>query len=170
MNWDAIGAIGEIVGALAVVVSLAYLGTQIRISNRASRQTAEQHLIDVQKIWLGRISDSESLADIWIKGSKNDSALSESEWIRYGALCNEITLNWERSFLLGKDGDVSSLVLDRDSRQRRIVINSPGYRKWFAARKETLTEEFADLIEMELEEVPAYTVPYASGDAGANET
>ena len=34
MNWDAIGAIGEIIGALAVVLSLVYLARQMRTSNR----------------------------------------------------------------------------------------------------------------------------------------
>lgn len=33
MNWDAIGTIGEIIGATAVVVSLVYLATQIRVQN-----------------------------------------------------------------------------------------------------------------------------------------
>ena len=32
MNWDAIGAIGEIVGAIAVVATLAYLAIQTRHS------------------------------------------------------------------------------------------------------------------------------------------
>ena len=33
MNWDAIGAVGEIVGALAVVISVIYLAVQIRQTN-----------------------------------------------------------------------------------------------------------------------------------------
>ncbi len=37
MNWDAIGAIGEILGALAVFSSLVYLASQIRAQNRESR-------------------------------------------------------------------------------------------------------------------------------------
>jgi Zn-dependent membrane protease YugP len=57
MNWDAIGAIGEIIGAVAVVFSLIYLATQIRISNRASRQAAEQNLLDNQRTWLARIGE-----------------------------------------------------------------------------------------------------------------
>ena len=36
MNWDAIGAVGEIVGAIAVVATLAYFGVQLRNSTRAS--------------------------------------------------------------------------------------------------------------------------------------
>lgn len=34
MNWDAVGAIGEIVGALSVLITLVYLTTQIKLSNR----------------------------------------------------------------------------------------------------------------------------------------
>lgn len=32
MNWDAIGAIAELLGAIGVIVSLVYLATQIRQS------------------------------------------------------------------------------------------------------------------------------------------
>ena len=50
MNWDAIGAIGEIFGAIAVVVSLVYLGRQINQSARTTsiqiEQTEAQSLID----------------------------------------------------------------------------------------------------------------------------
>ena len=34
MNWEAIGAIGEIIGAIAVLATLLYLAQQIRQSNR----------------------------------------------------------------------------------------------------------------------------------------
>jgi len=36
MNWDAIGAVGEILGALVVVVTLMYLAAQVRASQRAT--------------------------------------------------------------------------------------------------------------------------------------
>ena len=45
-NWDAIGAVGEIIGALAVVISLLYLATQIKSQNRESR-VAAMHDISV---------------------------------------------------------------------------------------------------------------------------
>ena len=47
MNWEAIGAVGEVGGAIAVVVTLIYLAAQIRQNTRgmheaASRETASQ--------------------------------------------------------------------------------------------------------------------------------
>jgi len=40
MNWEAFGAIGEIIGAAAVVGSLVYLAVQIQSQNRESRMSS----------------------------------------------------------------------------------------------------------------------------------
>jgi hypothetical protein len=42
MNWEAIGAIGEVSGAVAVVATLIYLAKQIRQSNKAAETSAIQ--------------------------------------------------------------------------------------------------------------------------------
>jgi hypothetical protein len=150
MNWDAIGAIGEMVSAVAVFFSLFYLANQIRVSNRASTHAAEQHVLDNQRIWSGRIADSDSLSTIWLKGSRDKPELTESEWVRFGTLCQEVTLGWERGFLLEVGGDVSTTVLERETRMRKLVLGSRGYRKWFMARKLVLRAEFAALLGKEL--------------------
>ena len=45
MDWDAVGAIGETLGAIAVVVSLFYLGVQIRTQVRESRLSAMHEIV-----------------------------------------------------------------------------------------------------------------------------
>jgi hypothetical protein len=42
INWDAIGAIGEIVGALGVMVTVGYLAIQVRQNTFASRAQTYQ--------------------------------------------------------------------------------------------------------------------------------
>ena len=44
MNWEALGAIGEIVGAVAVVVTLGYLAVQIRQNTLMMKATIRQDL------------------------------------------------------------------------------------------------------------------------------
>ena len=39
MNWDAIGAIGEVTGAITVVITLVYLSIQIRQITRSMDET-----------------------------------------------------------------------------------------------------------------------------------
>ena len=45
MNWEAIGAIGEVAGAIGVIVTLIYLAAQIRQSNNLSRSASRQALV-----------------------------------------------------------------------------------------------------------------------------
>ena len=45
MNWEALGAIGEIVAAVAVVVTIGYLAVQIRQNTRSVRDSAFQEVI-----------------------------------------------------------------------------------------------------------------------------
>ncbi len=75
MNWDAIGAVGEMIGSLAVVVTLVYLAVQIR----ASTMESEANHFSVNA---GQESEMRSRfmehADVWIKGNAGDE-LSPSE-------------------------------------------------------------------------------------------
>jgi len=39
MNWDAVGAVAELLGAIGVIVSLVYLAIQIRRNTRIQKRT-----------------------------------------------------------------------------------------------------------------------------------
>lgn len=73
MHWDALGAIGEIIGALAVIATLVYLAVQVKHSKAAveeNTRTARISVLDqhtqAQSQWRGRISESQGLAEIWV--------------------------------------------------------------------------------------------------------
>ncbi len=82
MNWDAIGAIGEIVGALAVVVTLAYLALQIRASTKESEANAFTVTGAQFNVTLSHLMEH---ADVWAKGNAG-SELSAAEQIVFDAL------------------------------------------------------------------------------------
>jgi len=44
MNWGAIGAIGEVLGAIAVIATLLYLGSQISQTNRIAKSSVAREL------------------------------------------------------------------------------------------------------------------------------
>ena len=64
MNWEAIGAIGEILGAAAVVLTLGYLAIQVR---HAKNATADQNRLErargVREMALAMISNPEVAHD-----------------------------------------------------------------------------------------------------------
>ncbi len=48
MNWDAIGAVGELLGALGVIITLAYLALQVRQNSNALRSSTRSDIARTQ--------------------------------------------------------------------------------------------------------------------------
>ena len=69
MNWDAIGAIGEILGAAAVVATLVYLAIQVRSAKSAAADVNRlSRAAGVRENIRQTLNDSE-LRDAWIRAS-----------------------------------------------------------------------------------------------------
>ncbi len=79
-NWDAIGAIGEIIGAGAVVISILYLAFQVRQNTRSVQGTTIQAVTDTiqnEQRW------SSELSSIWVKVIDGTDSLSAEEEFRF---------------------------------------------------------------------------------------
>ncbi len=156
MNWDAIGAIGEITGALAVVGSLIYLGTQIRNSNIASKQAAMREILQESLTFLGRVGSDTSTASVWARGLSQNESLTDAESMQFGALCIEITQIWERGHYLGKSSDLElHLVHTMQSNLERIA-GAPGFQSWFEARGSSFSDEFVQLVSKKIQDSNGY--------------
>jgi len=55
VNWEAISAIGQIVGAIAVVVSLIYLAREVRSSAHAAQLASRHSLADIFTRWIQQL-------------------------------------------------------------------------------------------------------------------
>jgi hypothetical protein len=77
VNWEAIGAIGEILGALAVVLTLGYLAVQIRHTRLAAADTSRQARADGVREISGAIGHNEGMAKLWFKAQGVESIYEE---------------------------------------------------------------------------------------------
>lgn len=90
MNWEAIGAIGEIVAAAAVLITLIYLAVQIRQntnqmerSDRAARGQSYQDLLTGLQSHLAPLALDESTSDLFHRGLKRFESLNNLEQFRF---------------------------------------------------------------------------------------
>ncbi len=158
MNWEAIGAVGEIAGALAVIMSLLYLASQIRENNKSTRYGAVQNLLDNTTQFLGRLSSDKETMGLWIKGMELDESLTQEEWIRFGLLCMELTYLWERVFYLKQTHDIDPYLLETSDKSRKNIMGAHGYRYWFRDRKDFLSDDFSSFMISEMESNTSYRV------------
>lgn len=98
MNWDAIGAIGEVVGAIGVMLTLGYLAYQIRqntnqleqnaLTARASAQTAVNTALRENR---QSIFETSEMAEIFETGNIDPDKLTSTQRLRYRLLMQNIT-------------------------------------------------------------------------------
>ena len=82
MNWEAIGAIGEVVGATGVILSLLYLAIQIRGEARAKRASTVHDQSNAYRDFLHSIAADDQLSDIYLRGLRDAEELDETELVR----------------------------------------------------------------------------------------
>ena len=83
MSWEAAGAIGEIAGAIAVIVTLIYLSRQIRATGVQLEVNA---VTDVAALWNDAfspiVSDSHSMT-VWVDGMTDPSTLDDKDRVLF---------------------------------------------------------------------------------------
>lgn len=148
MNWQAIGATGEVIGAIAVVVTLAFLALQIRQSQRAQREANALARSDAVNKSYDRLAEHRRLiatdpeiTRIWIAGCAGEN-LNEIEAQQFFQLAINYLAQytiWQRQAKvvgLGGVADIAARALSEDLKLH------PGLRQiwnWIADR-ELLTD------------------------------
>jgi hypothetical protein len=90
MDWNALGAIGEIVGALAVFLTLGYLAVQIRQNTKAVRASALDSSINAVNDVRVAILGSSEVTAFYRKGLVNPEELGDDERERFRLLMHTI--------------------------------------------------------------------------------
>jgi hypothetical protein len=79
MNWAAVGAIGEVAGAIAVVATLVYLAKQIRISAEATKAMVRQGVTDATVAYLALEIDPRDLREVTKKRRRGETLDRDEE-------------------------------------------------------------------------------------------
>jgi hypothetical protein len=111
MGWDALGAIAEGIGAVAVVASLVYLARQIRQNSSLVEQTAAATRAQAAVTSAGHGADSfrglagdAELTRIWFAGIAPAGALQEEEGRRFDLLLVAQLIEVDANYSLARSG------------------------------------------------------------------
>ena len=137
MSWQDLGSIGEMVSAIAVVISLIYLAFQIRQNTsqidqntEAARATAFDSSITHAMVARQAIFENEDVARIYHDGSIDPDSLSDHDRLRYRLMVHNILWSiWN----LQSQARVGGLTTETWEAQRMILVRMMSSRgvQWF---------------------------------------
>jgi hypothetical protein len=147
MNWEALGAIGEIIAALGVIASLVYLAVQIRQNTVSVRSNTYQASAAFSAEVARMIAEDPDLARIYRVGRQQFESLTGDEKIRFITLFALQFRSYEQMFLEHRRGLIEPEIWEcrRDSMLRFAV--EPGFQEVWNDRKHSFTRSFREFLE-----------------------
>lgn len=137
LNWTKVSAISDIIVAVSVIVSLAYVANQLEQNTQALRQTAA---INTTQVWMGQqtlLAQDAELNQIFWQGMKAESPLTETNQLRFEAFLSGWVQAFQQSFILQESGLLDSDLWQNQLQSMRWVFSNQGARnhweKWKSA-------------------------------------
>jgi len=160
VSWEALGALGEIGGALAVIATLYLLYKQIRLNTKeleranlhqSAQSTMSNNALYVQ-IWQPLMQDAE-LADIYLRAIKGE-VLSEIDSLRFSVYINTVFALGEAAYFQTRSGigfdelsDDAVEVIDVLNVYMCKLLGTETGKVWFESDAPSLyTEEFLRVV------------------------
>ena len=147
MNWDAVGAVGEIVGAAAVVISLIYLALQIRAQNREARRAAMHDFSEGFRDTMATFASDSEIAKIFVRGNDDFAGLSDDEKLR-------MIIGWQRMFRVWEEGyheykaaRLEARIWNPMVRQLASFLASPVVNRVWELRRGYYDDEFRSFVD-----------------------
>ena len=147
MNWEAIGAIGEVLGAAAVVITLGYLAVQIRQNSRAVKNSAAQTLLSEANESLRVASSDPATARAVILGQTLFEELSEEERAQFVTWMFAWMRTIELAYFQYIQGYIDEEIWEGQRAHQRQLIHAPAIRKWWSHRRCFFSQRFQNYMD-----------------------
>jgi hypothetical protein len=145
MSIEQLGSIGEFVAALGVIISLLFVGLQLRRSSMYAEFSQTEARATATREWQLLLVQNEELAEIWRKGCRDPDDLSSEQRFRFGLLFNELFFGWERTFIqaiaLGDKNSVGTVRIF----MKEFGTHQPGIVQWWARVKHRFNPDYQAL-------------------------
>jgi hypothetical protein len=147
---EALAAIGELVSAIGVLISLVYLAVQIRQNTKSVRASAYH---DASSEWLAftaQLAGDAELAELYHRGRVAPRELTPEQTRRFDLLMDTNFGRTENVFLQYRLGFLPESNQDRFAAILRAQFQTEGVREYWRRRRSLYTAEFVEYLEREL--------------------
>jgi hypothetical protein len=148
LNIGTAANIAEIMGGVAILISLAYVGYQIRQSNRIASATALQSILEgFTDRTLAQSMEHPETIDIQVRGHYDYDKLSIYEQVLFGGLINRDVINMQNVMQFFDKGLISKVDYDAWLFFTAANVTTPGGNTCWNMTKVSYTPTITEVIE-----------------------
>jgi hypothetical protein len=146
VKWEAVSAIGQVVGAAAVVISLIYLAHEVRSTARATRLESMRSLSDAINQFFRMIAQDAELADFFYRGMHDFEANKGGSLLRFSAVMDYLFRIYEDMYYQHLERRLDPRVWSGFEAIMRDMNAYPGIQAWWRSRSHWFSDQFRRFI------------------------
>ncbi len=164
MSIIELGAIGELVGSVAVIGTLIFIAIQIRQNTHQLRENARtlrtNALDETQRIsneFRRHVIDDRSVAEIWVRGQSDPASLDEIDRTRFDFIAAELFYHYQSTFRRARSAADPEHWDSWAPGRVTSLLSQPGLNDWWSRRRGFFFEDFVVEIDRIVSDTGAAT-------------
>ncbi len=144
LEW---GALGELIGGIAIIVSLIYVGIQVKDSAGATRSAAANDASVTMQSWYLEIGSNREASDVWFNAMMSTESLSAHDEFQFMMMMHAAMLGVQNSYLLTQAGTLDPELRDGITTSIVAVKDLPGMQRYWRQRKNFFHSGFTEYVD-----------------------
>lgn len=140
-------SIAEVIGAVAIVISLIYVGVQVTDSTRAVRSASANETAAAMSSWYLELGTNPQASQIFRAGISNPESLSPDELFQFVMQLQGLNLQFQAAYYLAQEGTLDVELQESLTNTILGVKDQPGFRLYWGQRKDLFKRDFSEYVD-----------------------
>ncbi len=147
MNFQDLGSLGELVGAVAVVISLIYLATQIHQNTQVVRASSYEDVANGTREFMALFVRDEKLAQLYLRGASQIDQLTPEERLQFDMLLGHLFANFDMTVDLFNRRMIDEKMMAPFTRFAQSFLAEAGVADWWSRSRHFFSDDLREHIE-----------------------
>jgi hypothetical protein len=142
---DTLGNLGDFIGGIGVIITVAYLAYQVRLNTNSTRSASYQAAISSVSDWSRETALDLDAVKVLREGALDPSKLDANELAQFDMLTRSLFRNFENIHYQYDTGAIPKEAWDGWGVRICAYLSQPGTDKWWQTQKSAYSIRFQNL-------------------------
>ncbi len=142
-----LASVAEIIGAVAIIVSLIYVGVQVNDSTRSVRSATANETFAALSSWYSELGNNRESSEIFYHGMTDPDSLTPEELFQFVMNVNGIFLQYQAVYYLSQEGTLDVELRDSIINTMLGLREQPGFLLYWGQRGNLFKADFRRAID-----------------------
>ena len=146
MSIEHLSALANIAASIAVIISLVYVGIQVKDNARAVRSAAVADAIEAMQTFYLELGTNRQVSEMWFEEITSYEIKSSHDEFQFMMMIHAAFLAFQNAFMLAREGTLDVELRESIGTAVIVVKDLPGFQRYWIQRQSFFQESFRQWV------------------------